>query len=72
MRSYRAHIVLRESQVRSLYTGAASQVVVRDVRGVRIAFPLSRLRPFVSHTGVSGWFELRVSNDDRLVDLRRL
>ena len=72
MRSYRTHIVLRETQLQALYSGAASQVVVRDVRGVRIAFPLHRLRPFVTHTGIDGWFELKVSSDDRLVDLQQL
>ena len=69
---YVVDIVLTELQIHTLYAGLADQVVARDVRGVTLQFPLQRLRPFVSRTGVRGRFVLEVDADHRLQGISRL
>ncbi len=54
-----------------MYRGDARQVIARDIRGRRIRFPASALRPFVTRAGISGVFVLRVDADNRLVELQK-
>jgi len=53
------------------YQGAASQVVAMGYDGRRIRFPASRLRPFVTHDGVRGEFELEFDAQNKFIALRR-
>ncbi|MEW7977639.1 MAG: DUF2835 domain-containing protein [Candidatus Sedimenticola endophacoides] len=54
------------------YRGRARsvQAVLEDGRQVR--FPASALRPFVTHEGIHGCFELTLDERNRLLGLRRL
>lgn len=54
------------------YQGAASTIQVYTENGQRLRFPASRLRPFLTHTGISGCFQMTVSSDNRFLDLTKL
>lgn len=54
------------------YAGAASAVQVRADDGRTLRFPAAELRPFVTHDGIRGRFEIEFDDNHRLVGLRRL
>jgi len=54
-----------------MYRGAAQHVLTQDLRGRRIRFPASALRPFVTRDGISGAFVLRVDAHNKLIEIRR-
>ena len=58
-------------QFERLYRGTASDVLARDVHGVRIRFPAARLRAFVTRDGVQGLFVITVDANNKLIDIRR-
>ncbi|MDJ0807497.1 MAG: DUF2835 domain-containing protein [Gammaproteobacteria bacterium] len=56
----------------SYYQGHASSVSVVAEDGRRIEFPANALRPFVTHNGVQGRFQLLIDDHNRLRGLERL
>lgn len=72
MSRYHVNLHLSTEQLESFYAGSVRDVSAVDIKGRRIQFPLSALRPFVSHVGVSGFFELQVTTDHRLRSIRRI
>lgn len=54
------------------YQGVARSVIVTGLDGRRVQFPAERLRPFVSHDGVRGEFELEFDANHKFVALRRV
>ena len=71
-KTYTAAVVLTKPQLEQFYAGSVQAVQVRDINGLKIRFPLSALRPYVDHTGVSGVFEIQVSQDNRLSGIRQI
>ncbi len=63
---------LSRDQVLSYYQGMARKVVVTATDGRRVQFPAEHLRPFVAANGVHGLFEMILSDEHRLIELRRL
>ncbi len=59
-----------ESYLR-LYTGQVRDVVARTSTGQNIRFPAAALRRFVVHDGIRGIFEIEVTAENRLIELRR-
>jgi hypothetical protein len=57
--------------MRLWYEGRVQQVIATDHTGRNVQFPISILRPFITHDGVSGVFELEVDQDERLVSIKR-
>ena len=72
MRTYTVDIVLSQQQLESFYAGQVQNVWARDIFGVSLSFPLNALRPFVTHTGIAGRFEVRVTSDNRLGGIERV
>lgn len=68
----RFRIRLSPAQYLAYYQGVAQQVITTGVDGRRIRFPAERLRPFVTHEGVAGEFELEFDDQHRFVALRRV
>lgn len=56
----------------SYYQGAVRSVIATGRDGRRVQFPAERLRPFVSHDGVRGEFELEFDANHKFVALRRV
>lgn len=51
------------------YQGTARSVRVMSECGKNLRFPASRLRPFLTHTGISGRFRLTTDTDNRFVEM---
>ncbi len=56
----------------SYYQGVASAVNVQAEDGRRIQFPASELRPYVTHSGIQGRFEIEFSEDYKLIGLKKV
>ena len=56
---------------RRLYAGQVRDVLARATNGQNVRFPASALRCFVTHDGIQGVFEIEVSEENRLLELRR-
>ena len=54
------------------YRGEAASVVVRSDTGLRIAFPASYLRRFITASGVNGRFEIVFDANHKLVKLEKV
>ncbi|MFN4262940.1 MAG: DUF2835 domain-containing protein [Thioalkalivibrionaceae bacterium] len=63
----RVYVELSVSEWLRYYAGHASQVLVVDEQGRRIAFPASALRPYTRHDGVRGWFWIEFDDSNRLI-----
>ena len=54
------------------YAGKAHVVNALCRSGQRLQFPASTLRPFVTHNGIKGSFEIEVDKNSKLIQVRRL
>lgn len=54
------------------YRGQAGRVLMHARDGRSISLPAHHLRPFLSHEGVYGSFELTFTDEGKLVSLERL
>ena len=72
MREYRFVIRLPADRALAYYQGAIYTVQAVDVEGRRIRFPARLLRSHITHLGIEGLFALRVDDQNRAIDLRRL
>jgi len=69
---YRFSIQIDQQAYLRYYQGSACTVQVFSECGQRLRFPASRLRPFLTHTGIQGYFQLTVSPENRFIDLKKL
>ncbi|MFV3412495.1 DUF2835 domain-containing protein [Pseudomonas nitroreducens] len=65
-------ICLPVDRLQAFYRGHVNRVEVVSRDGRRINLPAYHLRPFVTHSGVHGSFELEFDDSGRLLALRRL
>ncbi len=74
MPSIRFHLNIPAETYRHYYQGQANvvQVQVQALDGQNLRFPAAILRPYLSHAGVSGLFELEFDENQRFVCLQRL
>jgi hypothetical protein len=54
------------------YRGTAQAVIVRSDDGRRIQLPARNFRPFLTESGISGRFRIRLDDNNRLVEMVRL
>ncbi len=54
------------------YEGAARNVQVVTLGGIKLRFPASVLRQFLTTSGIQGAFELEVDQNNKFVSIRRL
>jgi hypothetical protein len=54
------------------YQGVASMVVARSLDGRTVRFPASRLRPFMTTTGIQGRFTISFDDQHKFLEMRRL
>jgi len=69
---YRFSIQISQDQFLRYYQGSAGAVQVYSECGQRLRFPASRLRPFLTHSGISGRFQLTVNAENRFIELKKL
>ncbi len=65
-------IALSAERLRAVYQGRANRILVQSREGRRVSLPAHHLRPFLTHDGVYGAFELEFSAAGELLSLRRL
>ncbi len=69
---YNFRLNISADQYLRYYQGAASNVQVLSECGNRLRFPASRLRPFLTRTGISGHFRITIDDRHRFVGLEKL
>lgn len=65
-------IALAKQSLERYYQGSVSRVIVQSREGGRVNLPIHHLRPFITHDGVQGAFEIEFSELGKLVKLRRI
>lgn len=65
-------IALSADELLALYQGRANRIIVKSRDGRRVSLPAHHLRPYFSHEGLYGAFELSYSSEGQLLALRRL
>ncbi|MGX5219934.1 MULTISPECIES: DUF2835 domain-containing protein [Pseudomonas] len=65
-------IALSRQTLQLYYQGDASRLVLTSREGRRVNMPIHHLRPFVTHLGVNGVFEIEFNEFGKLLSLRRL
>ena len=56
---------------RHYYAGHAHFIQVQGHDGRSLRFPAEKLRPYLSHRGVQGEFELEFDENNKFISLRR-
>lgn len=59
-------------EVLRYYQGVASMVSTRSIDGRTVRFPASRLRPFMSPSGIQGRFAISFDDSNKFMDMRRI
>jgi len=72
MQQFVVDLYISPDEYQKLYAGVAQAVTARSIDGRRLRFPANALRQFVTAQGVKGRFELVVSEENKLVECRRL
>ena len=54
------------------YSGGAKDVKAVSVDGRSVRFPADVIRPYVTHEGVFGYFEIRFSASGKFENIRRV
>jgi hypothetical protein len=65
-------IALSAERMRLVYQGVANRIVVQSRDGRSVSVPAHHFRPFLTHVGVYGSFELEFSVNGKLLSLKRL
>ena len=55
-----------------LYQGAVKVVSARCTQGRRVHFPANILRPYVTHSGISGTFAILFDDDNRFQSIEKI
>jgi len=72
MAKVRFHLNLSAQSYRQYYRGQVNMVQAQSLDGQSVRFPAAILRPYLSHSGVSGLFELEFDEEQKFVSLQRL
>lgn len=63
---------INADEYESYYSGAVRNIIVMTHQKVRVQFPASAVRPFVTARGVLGDFVIEMDSDNKLVSLKQL
>lgn len=72
MQTLRFQLRLDAQDFLPYYSGRVKFISVVADDGRRIEFPAEHLRPFVSHDGIEGYFEIEFDDYNKIKSLRRL
>ncbi|BFM16429.1 hypothetical protein R50073_26120 [Maricurvus nonylphenolicus] len=72
MLSLVVNLMIPADEYQLMYQGVVKDVVTRAVDGRTVRFPAHILRPFVTHDGVSGRFQIIFDDDHRFQTIKRL
>lgn len=72
MQTVVVNLSIPADEYQRLYQGVVRDVLARSVDGRRIRFPAAILRPYVTHTGISGRFQIAFDEHNRFQTIKRL
>lgn len=72
MQSLIVDITINAEQYLTQYRVPSAVVVTRARCGRRVKFPANILQPFVSHSGISGSFQITFDNSGKFAGISRL
>ena len=71
-RSLCVRLSIPADRMLAYYRNDAEQVLATAIDGRTVQFPAATLRPFVTHAGVNGLFEIAFDENSRLIAMRRV
>ncbi|HBP88840.1 MAG TPA: DUF2835 domain-containing protein [Nitrospirales bacterium] len=71
MQTVTVRLKISPERFQAYYTGVVEHVVARSIDGRTIQFPARVLRPFVSHQGIHGIFEITFDANMKFQSIRR-
>jgi hypothetical protein len=63
---------LSSDQYLAFYQGVAKNVTVVADDGRRIVFPAGNIRHYLTETGIQGYFEMEVTEQNKFVGIKKL
>ncbi|MDH3505284.1 MAG: DUF2835 domain-containing protein [Nitrospirota bacterium] len=71
MQTVTVRLKISPERFQAYYQGVVEYVVAQSIDGRTIQFPARVLRPFVSHLGIQGTFEITFDADLKFQSIRR-
>ncbi len=68
----RFSLQLSSDQYLRVYQGTAKNISVVADDGRRIAFPAGNIQSFLTRDGISGYFEMELTAENKFIGLRKL
>jgi len=68
----RFQLSLSADQYLKVYQGIAKNISIRADDGRRISFPAQNIKPFLTHTGIYGYFEMELTAENKFISIRKL
>jgi hypothetical protein len=69
---YTFSLHLSADQYLRYYQGSVGSIQVVSECGKRLRFPASRLRAFLTHDGISGRFVIRIDENQKFIEMRKI
>ena len=71
-KSIRVAIDFSYDEFLPFYEGRVKDVIAPGLDGKSVRFPAHTLRPYLTHSGIAGIFELRMDQNNRLLSCERI
>ena len=72
MNRHRFTISISAEEWLSFYERSINNVIVRSFQGVRISIPVRNFIPHVTYSGVKGTFEITFSEQNRILNMKKI
>lgn len=72
MHCVKFNLAISTTEYTSYYSGSAKQVICTSTDGRKVVFPAAKLRPFVTHNGVCGMFEIQYDKNNKFMHMRKI
>jgi len=69
---YRFYMSLNRDKYMEYYAGQASCIRVRTEEGPTIQFPASVVKPWITHHGIDGYFQIEFDENHKLIEMKKL
>ena len=70
--SFRFALSLSYDQYLKVYQGIAKNISVASDDGRTVVFPAGRIQSFLTRQGISGYFEMELTPDNKFVSIKKL
>lgn len=69
---FRFYLNISRQKYLRYYAGSVNSVQVHSENGVLIRFPVSVLKPWVTHQGVHGFFLIKLDDNNKLIEIHKI